>query len=240
MPGVTRTTDVIEIHWENALIYGAFALACFGLGGLVYHYENSAGGFLPLEGILGGIGLLLILLAIRRAILVRHVTSITYTCPYCAEQNELTDIASTDFTCSECHRLVPIIDGEIIPVEQVRCGYCNTLNYYSEKTEFLICEECNREIPIHAEDGDRREIAGYLVQDDDNSLYELILKDSGPKTEEVMECLQRMLALNRNQVRQMLTETPVVLLTGIPKRKAVILQAQLESHDAMADARSLV
>jgi len=49
-----------------------------------------------------------------------------------------------------------------------------------------------------------------------------------------------MLALNRNQVKQMLDETPVTLLTGITKRKALILQAQLASHDAIADAKALV
>lgn len=196
--------------------------------------------FLPLAGVLIFIGLVNFAYALYRAIEIRKVTSVAYTCPYCSGLNELTAVAENDFTCAECNLLIPIIDGEIIPVEQVRCGYCNALNYYSEKSEFLICVDCNREIPIHVEDGEVREVASYLVQDDDDSLYELVLSSPGPKSEEVMDCLQKMLALNRPQVKQMLQDAPVTLLTGIPKRKAVILQAQLAVHDAVADARPLV
>lgn len=239
MPHTSRTSDVIEIHWENAFVFGFVALACFGFGGFLFYYQGS-GMLLPLAGVIGLIGLINLVYAVYRAVEIRKVTSVAYTCPYCSGTNELTEVAANDFTCAECSLLIPIIDGEIIPVEQVRCGYCNALNYYSEKSEFLICVECNREIPIHVEDGEVREVASYLVQDDDNSLYELVLSDPGPKTEEVVDCLQKMLALNRPQVKQMLQDAPVTLLTGIPKRKAVILQAQLAVHDAVADARPLV
>jgi hypothetical protein len=44
-----------------------------------------------------------------------------------------------------------------------------------------------------------------------------------------------MLALNRNQVKQMLEELPVTLLTGIPRRKAEMLKAQLTIHDGIAE-----
>ena len=46
-----------------------------------------------------------------------------------------------------------------------------------------------------------------------------------------------MLAMNRNQVKQMLEEAPVVLLTGIPKKKAELLKAQIEMHHGKADTR---
>ncbi|MFX9012007.1 hypothetical protein ABTN18_19845, partial [Acinetobacter baumannii] len=58
---------------------------------------------------------------------------------------------------------------------------------------------------------------------------------SGPKTEEMIDCLQHMLALNRNQVKQMFDELPVTLLTGIPKKKAELLSAQISSHGGTAD-----
>jgi 4'-phosphopantetheinyl transferase EntD len=45
-----------------------------------------------------------------------------------------------------------------------------------------------------------------------------------------------MLALNRNQVKQMLEEVPITLLTGIPRMKAEMLQAQLAAHQAHAQA----
>jgi len=193
----------------------------------------------PLIAVLGTIGIACFGYAFYRAIEVRKVTSVAYTCPYCGVINELTEVAVADFTCVECHRLVPIIDGEIIDIAEVRCGYCNALNYYSAKSEFLICEECDREIPIHT-DEPTKVAPTYMFRDDDESAYELVLSSPGPKTEEVIACLQQMLALNRNQVKQMLDETPVTLLTGITKRKALILQAQLASHDAIADAKALV
>jgi 4'-phosphopantetheinyl transferase EntD len=45
--------------------------------------------------------------------------------------------------------------------------------------------------------------------------------------------------LNRNQVKQMLDELPVTLLTGIPRMKAEFLQAQLTANDAVAEFRQL-
>jgi hypothetical protein len=38
-----------------------------------------------------------------------------------------------------------------------------------------------------------------------------------------------MLALNRNQVKQLLGDLPAVLLTGITRKKAELLEAQLTS-----------
>jgi hypothetical protein len=38
--------------------------------------------------------------------------------------------------------------------------------------------------------------------------------------------------LNRNQVKQMLDELPVTVLTGITRKKAEMLKAQLTMHDA--------
>jgi hypothetical protein len=44
-----------------------------------------------------------------------------------------------------------------------------------------------------------------------------------------------MLALNRNHVKQMFDELPVTLLTGIPRMKAELLQAQLATHGGFAE-----
>jgi hypothetical protein len=152
----------------------------------------------------------------------------------------LTETPTADFTCIDCHRLIPIRDGKALSVQSVRCGFCNELNYYSEKTDFLLCESCNHEIPIAHEEGyvPKKHSTAYAVQDDDR-LYELVLIAHGHKTEELVNCLQHMLALNRNQVKQMLTELPVTLLTGIPKKKAELLKAQLTSHEAAADMKPL-
>jgi hypothetical protein len=122
---------------------------------------------------------------------------------------------------------------------QVRCGFCNTLNYYSPKTEVLLCEDCNREVPISLDDSHTPKHIAFARRDDDK-LYELVLvSNGGRKTEDLISALQHMLALNRNQVKQMLDELPVTLLTGIPRMKAEMLQTQLSTNDAVAEFRPI-
>jgi len=123
---------------------------------------------------------------------------------------------------------------------QVQCGYCKALNWYCDKTEVLICEACDHEIPISQEDDKPTKTLpkGFALVEDD-SLYELVLTESGIKTEEVIATLQQMLALNRNQVKDILDQLPSTLLTGINRRKAEMLQAQLAVHGATATIQAL-
>lgn len=241
MPKVFRSSDVVEVHGENALTYAAGAVAAFVFSGLMLRYEGSKGVFAPLAVIVLLIGLGLAGYATYRAFLIRKVRYVYYTCPYCETGNALTEEATGDFICIDCNRLIPVKDGKILEVHQVRCGFCNALNYFNEKTDVLLCEECNHEVPLAHDDGHiakKKLASGYAVEEDDRP-YELILVAHGPKTEELITTLQQMLALNRNQVKDMLTELPVTLLTGIPKKKAQMLQAQLSIHDGAADTRPL-
>ena len=70
-----------------------------------------------------------------------------------------------DFPCLRCIRMIPVVDGKPLAVSQVRCGYCNELNFYSDKTEVLLCEKCNHEIPIAFDDkgGPRKTIPAAFV-----------------------------------------------------------------------------
>ena len=136
--------------------------------------------------------------------------------------------------------MIPITDGKVLPVAQVRCGFCNALNYYSDKTELLLCEECNHEIPIATEDGrPAKQMPSFYAVTDDDALYELVLVAHGYKTEELINALQHMLALNRSQVKQLLGELPAVLLTGINRKKAEMLKAQLSVNDGLAEMRPI-
>lgn len=167
------------------------------------------------------------------------VTSYPIECPVCTEINELTEKPmDEDVTCIACNHRIPIKDGKVLPVMQVRCGFCNSLNYYSDKTDLLICETCNHEIPIHQEDGKpvKHLPKGFAIVDD-NMLYELVLVEGAKTNEDLVKTLQSMLALNRNQVRDLLDETPVTLLQGITRMKADMLTAQLTVHGAKAEAR---
>ncbi len=242
MPRARRRWDEIEIHAEQGLTYWFFALCLGGLAWLLLAFRGE-GVLVPLAIVLLVITAVFFVLGVRKAILIKKVTYFGVICPLCDFENDLTEAPTGDFVCTNCQRMIPIVDGQPITVSQVKCGYCGELNYYSEKTEFLICEVCNHQVPIDTEasrraTGGKRVAESFVVTADDN-VYEFILVAHGHKTDELIEVLQHMLALNRNQIKQMLQELPVTLLTGITRRKAEMLQAQLALHEAATDFRPM-
>lgn len=234
---VQRSSDVRESTWADAFLYlgpGVLSLLV-GVFGLWYK-----GGFIGLGYVGIALGSCLTIYGLFKGLQARKVGSQRLDCVYCGLANYLAGPPEFDFRCEHCNRMIPIENGRPLPVSQVRCGFCNHLNYYSEKTEVLLCENCNRDVPISVDDDRPRKQAprGFAVQDDDR-LYELRLISGGPKVEEVIPVLQRMLALNRAQVKQLLEDAPVTLLTGIPKMKAEMLTAQLTAHEAVAQSSPL-
>ena len=237
MPRVPRASDVIEIFSERSISYGFGGLVAIALAGLLFKYRGE-GSLTGLAIILVVSGAAAIIFAVFLALQVRKVTNHDVKCPFCEKLNVLVDAPTEDFPCVECNRMIPITDGKPLPVSQVRCGYCNELNYYSDKTEVLLCESCNHEIPIaHDETGaPRKTIPAAFVVVDDEALYELRLTGHGKhKEEELINALQHILALNRNQVKQMLTELPITVLTGITRKKAEMLKAQLSIYEGEAE-----
>lgn len=231
-----KRSDVVEILAEKVFRYGFLAAFGLGIGTVLLKYRGEG----YTDGIIGVLllgGFACLVNAIRNGLEIRKVKSFWVRCCYCDEVIKLTGIPTDDFPCPSCNRMVPVQEGHIMGVNQVRCGYCNALNFYSDKTEVLLCEECNREVPIsQTESPAVKHLPKGFAREDDDQLYELRLISHGNhKTEELIEALQQTLALNRNQVKQMLTELPVTLLTGIPKRKAEILQTQLSLRDAVAE-----
>jgi len=240
MPRVQRVSDVIEIISERAFYFGISGIALGGVAGLLLVYRGTSGMFVPLGTILGLMALGFIGYATYVGFQTRKVTREPVTCPFCQTVNELIGAPDQDFDCCNCHRMVPIKDNIVLEVSQVRCGYCNELNYYSEKTEALLCEKCNHEIPLARDDNAPKKSIplGFAVVDDE-AMYELVLVGGGNKEEEIIASLQQMLALNRNQVKQMLSELPVTLLTGITRRKAEMLKAQLSIHGGEVEFRQM-
>ncbi len=242
MKRIQRVSDVIELISEKALVWGLGGILSLCLSALFYYYRGQSGGTVPLATVLLLIGLGALGYAIKHALTIREVTKYDVKCPYCNETNQVLEAPEDDFTCMFCHRFIPIQDQQPMPVAQVRCGFCNSLNFYSAKTDVLLCEECNREVPIATSDETRPKkqlAAAYVTHIDDEHMYELLLTDKGHKQEDLIAALQHMLALNRNQVKQMLDELPVTLLTGINRRKAEMLQAQLSLHDAGTEMRQI-
>ncbi len=232
MPRVPRASDVIEMISERSLTLGFGGIAALAIGGVLYRYRGN-GSLNGLCTILFIAGAVCVVAAIYFALQVRKVTSFDLSCPFCEVNNILVDAPNEDFPCVSCNRMIPIVEGKALSVSQVRCGYCNELNYYSDKTEVLLCEKCNHEIPIAVGDtgGPKKTIPAAFVVVDDEALYELQLVGQGHKTEELIQALQHMLALNRNQVKAMLAELPVTVLTGITRKKAEMLKAQLSLYD---------
>jgi ribosomal protein S27E len=229
-----RSSDVIEQQSAKALGFGIEGIVALAVGAMFVYYGGMGIGLgivLTLAG-LAGIGY-----AVYIGTQTRKVPKFRLTCPYCSNVNVLTAQPERDFSCTGCHRMIGVVDGRMLRVFQVRCGFCNHLNYYSEKSTGLICEECDRVIPIATDAAPKADAFRTFAQHDDDQQYELILLSYGHKTEEVISCLQHMLALNRNQVKDMLGQLPVTLLTGIPRKKAEMLSAQLASHEAAAEFR---
>jgi hypothetical protein len=237
MPQAQRSSDIIEEHSEKALSFGLGGLIGIAISGVLYYFRGE-GTLLPFTYVIAFISASALIYAIFCALQVRRVTGINVDCPYCKGRNRLVEMPESDFSCIECHRMIPVERGALVRVHQVRCGYCNELNFYSDKTQVLLCESCNHEIPISQADGQlhTKHIAkGFAVQDDEN-LYELVLVAYGQhKTEDLIGVLQHMLALNRNQVKDILENLPTTLLTGITRKKAEMLAAQLSIHEAAAE-----
>lgn len=242
MRRIEKVSDVVELISERALtvtLVGVVSL-CLSAGAFAYRGQGQGGA--PLGWLMLFIGEASLAFAIYQATKIRDITRVDVKCPYCSEINQVLTEPEDDFTCSFCHRLIPIREKQVLPVSQVRCGFCNALNFYSEKTDILLCEDCNREIPIATEDDGRPKkklAAAYVMVTDDEAMYELVLTAKGHKQEELIASLQHMLALNRNQVKQILDELPSTLLTGINRRKAEMLQAQLALHDGTCELRRI-
>ncbi len=232
-----KRSDVVEVHWEHAITWGVIGVLCILVGLAILRYggifESFSWPFLAAAPLLGAY-------AVYRALASRKEKSYTVACPYCSHEIVFTDPPTEDFVCDSCERRVAVYDGRILDVTGVTCGFCQALNYLTEKTEVLICEGCGREIPLlDPRTGEMKRAPKGFARVDDDSLYELLLLDLGRDREAVINSLQHMLALNRNQIKPMLDELPASLLTGINRRKAEMLKAQLEASGATAEFRPL-
>ena len=232
---IEKSEERQETHAQNALLafVPAVVIIVTALVILKYFHEWFAHvGWMFIVG-----GAVAVVYAVWQFAKSRTVKQIDVACPYCKEVNHLIETPKSEFRCDQCQRMIPAENGMLLQVFEVRCGFCNALNYYHEKSTGLICESCNRVIPISVEDSEEAPTKAFEMFSlhDDDDVYDLSLLESGAKTEEMIDCLQHMLALNRNQVKQMFDELPVKLLSGVPRKKAELLSAQISSHGGTAD-----
>ncbi|MEQ1821769.1 MAG: ribosomal protein L7/L12 [Fimbriimonadaceae bacterium] len=232
-----RASDVAEEFSTKALAFGGGGILLLVLG-IIFYIFRGDGALVGLAYVLLTLGTGCLAYAIYELIQIRKITGVVVECGYCHFKNRLTETPMTDFMCGSCYKMIPILNGRVLAVHQVQCGFCQELAYYNEKTQVLLCEHCNHEIPISQDDGmaPTKKIApGFAVQEDHNFYEFILVSHDGHHTENLIQALQHTLALNRNQVKDMLENLPVTLLQGIPKMKAEILQAQLAAHGAVAE-----
>lgn len=230
-----RRSDVAEVEVERAFYYFGGAVGLALLGFLIGKYIISSVFVTILFGLLT---LVAIVAGVSEVMKTKKIPSVKVRCPYCNAQSEFTESPTTDFTCSSCHRRVAVENGRILNVIEVKCGFCGSLQRFSERTEVALCEECDHEIPLASSPtGEMRHMARGMAVDDDNRPYDLVLLDPGTHTDQVIGKLQQVLALNRNQVKEIVGTLPTVLLTGIPKRKAQMLSEDLTRIGAKTEFR---
>lgn len=236
-PVVTQAEYAKEAIASEGIPYIAGAVLLLIVAAVMAYYTNlQTGAVIPVAYVLIVIALALGAYGAYRMTRIKHIQEFKMECPFCQTVNVLTAMPKDDFRCVHCNREVPVEDGTVLAVYQVRCGFCNALNYYSDKSTGLICEECDRAIPIATDEGThaKKVFENFTIHDDDQP-YDLVLL-SAPKSEEMISCLQQMLALNRNQVKDLLEELPQTLLTGIPKKKAQLLTTQISIHKGKAES----
>jgi hypothetical protein len=234
-----KRSEIIETQWEKAITWGGLGIASFLIGLLIMKYGTGwfqYGKFQGVDFTAAGYPFLvaspvLLIVAALKAMGGRHVSTYTASCPYCGHDTEFTAQPQDDFTCEDCHRRVPVLNGNVLDVSGVRCGFCGALNFLSDKTKVLICEECDREIPLlDAQTGEMRHVIKGFARVDDDRLYELFLTDIGKDREALILSVQHMFAMTRNQVKETLEKMPASLIKGINRRKAEMLSAQIEAN----------
>lgn len=236
MSQIERTSNIKEQFGQKALVSIVPGIISLIIGIILFVYKAQSMVGLAAVLCLGGLGLMVF--GIINLAKMRQITEESISCPFCQARNTFSSKPTSDVRCDSCQRQIPIVDGVILKVFQVQCGFCRTLNYYSEKSTGLICESCDRIIPIAVEEGHQPAAAfdRYSAKEDTN-VYDLILSDPGHKHEVMITALQKMLALNRNQVKQLMDEAPVVLLTGIPQRKVEMLSREIRDAGGKADSQ---
>lgn len=233
-----RSSDLVETFIARALGVGALAIIFIVLSVVMFIFRGDSGTALAV--VLGAIGVLLLVYAVFSFTKSRGITAHTVKCPMCGASNGFLEAPTEDVICRDCNRTIPITDGKILPMKQISCGACGESNWYSDRTKVLLCEACGREIAIAQAGGDTTWDGrpAYAVQDDSRP-YELVLIAYSNASDGLVDYLQHELGRNRNQIKDLLIDLPVALLTNIPKQKAEIMRAELSHHGAAAEARPI-
>jgi ribosomal protein L7/L12/ribosomal protein S27E len=217
---IERSGNLREKATQKALMAGVPGLILFIIGFLmVFVYPGELGRGIAF--VIFGAGIVGVAAAIYFVVQMRTITEFSIKCPFCSGKNTFLQSPQSDVRCVSCDRQIPIDNGKILAVDEVRCGFCNTLNWYNEKTVGLFCESCGRVIPISVDEGEEGVFAleKFGLQDD-NTKYDIYLGKDHQNKEALIGELQRLLSTNRAVVKDLMDAAPVKILEGVPRRKA--------------------
>ena len=240
MAGSERSSNLREEYVLRAFISIVPGLVCLTISIVLFVFNSryaETSMTVGLQWVLLVLSVSAIVYGVSQLMQMRKIASFDVECPFCKAKNKFTSKPTHDVRCDRCNRDIPIVDGRTLRVFEVRCGFCSTLNWYSEKSTGLICEECDREIPIAVDDErDASPAMHAYARHDDTARYNLVLVDPGPRKEEIIPVLQKMLALNRNQVKDIMDDVPMTVLHGVPKKKAELMASAIAAVGGRADA----
>lgn len=240
MAGSERSSNLREEYMLRAFVSIVPGLICLAISIFLFVYNSRYSDeryTVGLQWVLLVLSVPAIWYGVSQLVQMRKIASLDVECPFCQASNRFTTQPMHDVRCDRCNRDIPIVDGRTLRVFEVRCGFCSTLNWYSEKSTGLICEECDREIPISvADERDASPAMHAYARHDDTARYNLVLVDPGPRKEEIISVLQKMLALNRNQVKEIMDDVPMTVLHSVPKKKAELMASEIASAGGRSDA----
>jgi ribosomal protein L7/L12 len=229
-----KRSDAIEQEYTQAVLYGIVGLVALGLTFLFWRYGGMFYSFSWGFGLvwLGAWGY-----AVWSYYKTTRVPAHPVKCPFCHKATVLVAPPQMDFTCEHCLKRVPIENGCVLEVIAVKCPHCGSMEQVSVKATAAICEQCQREFPVRVTG---RVPVGMPLPQDDPTPYELVLLGvDRHKEEQAILALERLLDLNRPDVKKLLESAPVVLLTNLSRRKAESYVRELSEQGVKIEARRI-
>lgn len=157
-------------------------------------------------------------------------------CPYCDRPTLFLAPPTEDYACEQCHRVVAIEGGQVVPPLVLVCRHCGSPQKVSPRAKMFICDNCNGQNDLKpAKPGVAAGTARAGEESIEYTTYDLVLVEAGHNTDEVLEILGTILAAPRDHCRGILKDLPMVILVDLPRRKADSYRRMLREAGATAE-----
>ena len=178
---------------------------------------------------------------LNRAVVVKDLKTLPFTCPFCDKVNLFTELPKKDFDCEHCNRTVHFFDdGQMVPVEVITCTACRAAHRIPITVDRYICDQCNRPLILSS---DAKGATVVSVQDEILQNYDVLLVAYDRRMEnELAFKLQDLLLTNMVEARKLLEAAsnlnPLVVGFDLSERKADAIRRELLDLGATAKLRT--